>query len=55
MDAKENDILFQLLDHLLDDTLISFGGGEYESFNSKENINKIIEELEKRFDIALKQ
>lgn len=53
MNDKEQKTLFTILDEQLEDTVVSWSGGE--RFNSKENINKIIEEIEKHFTISLKQ
>lgn len=54
MDEKDKKVLFCLLQTLLDDTVINMGGGELDWFNTPENINKIISDIEIRFNVTLK-
>lgn len=55
MDDKDKKVLFDLMQTELEDALINMGGGEFDYFNSPENINKIISEIESKFNITLKQ
>lgn len=55
MDEKDKKMLFDLMQTLLEDALINMGGGEFDYFNSPEKINKIMSQIESKFNIILKQ